>query len=309
MQEKIKNNNGGQDLYIGIDGGGTKTKIRIEDAAGNLVGEAKSGPAQIHLSVSQAWQSVMGGIVAALSQAKLKLDTTKLHLHVGLGLAGCEDHEAAEKFLSRPHPFKTLILSKDSYTAALGAHSGKDGAIIIIGTGVAAMQLEKGDIIQVGGFGFPFDDKGGGAWLGLKAVGLVLEWYDGRIITNTPLLKNILAKFDNDFSKFLWWVNRARATQYAELAPLVLDALEAQDKLAESLVKRAARAINKIGAALAHRTKGDKPLSVTLFGGIAPFIKPYLAEDLQVRLKERDHDANWGAIYMVRNNLNPKWEY
>lgn len=41
-------------FLVGIDGGGTKTQVRIEDESGQLIGQAKGGPGNIRSSVSQS---------------------------------------------------------------------------------------------------------------------------------------------------------------------------------------------------------------------------------------------------------------
>jgi len=161
-----------KDIFIGVDGGGTKCKVRIEDAEGNLLGQARGGPAQIRISVDQAWQSILAAINEALKSTGISLVDKNYRFHAGFALAGTEVKEAVDDFLSRPHPFTNISLKSDAYAACLGAHGGKDGAIINIGTGVIGMRISGDEVIQVGGWGFPHGDEGGGAWLGLEAVRL-----------------------------------------------------------------------------------------------------------------------------------------
>ena len=87
---------------------------------------------------------------------------------------------ACDQFVNTPHPFARLILRSDGYTSCLGAHGGRNGAVIAIGTGVVAYQIEGDKECKVGGWGFPQGDEGSGAWLGLEAVRLTLHWLDGR---------------------------------------------------------------------------------------------------------------------------------
>jgi hypothetical protein len=47
--------------------------------------------------------------------------------------------------------------------------------------------------------------------------------------------------------------------------------------------------------------KSDKSLPCSLFGGIAPFLEPWLGEDLRSKLVPRKSDANTGAILMIRD--------
>jgi glucosamine kinase len=289
-----------EDIYIGIDGGATNCKVRIEDSAGNRVGQAIGGSANIRLSVASAWQSIYHAIEEILQPHAISLHDKKYRFHAGLGLAGCEVKEAHDLFLKTAHPFSTISLATDAHIACLGAHASKDGAIIIIGTGVVGYQINAAKIGKVGGWGFPHDDEGGGAWLGLEAVRLTFQWLDQRV-AKSPLLKDIFAYFDNDINNFATWSNRATSNEFARLAPLVITHSQQDDVWAKKLMKKAAQAVNRVGAALEKMQDETKPpLRCCLFGGIAPFLEPWLAEELRARLVPHEGDANSGALWMVR---------
>lgn len=289
-----------KDIYIGVDGGGTKCKVRIEDAAGNLLGQAKGGPSQIRISVDQAWQSILTAINEALKATGISLEDKNYRFHAGFALAGTEVKEAVDDFLSRSHPFTSMSLKSDAYAACLGAHGGKDGAIIIIGTGVIGMRVSGEEVIQVGGWGFPYGDEGGGAWLGLEAVRLTLQAYDGRV-ASSPLLEAILQKFANDIAKLVTWACEAKSTQFAEIAPLVVEHIAAKDPWALYLIKQAGKEMDKIFTALEKRAQDkSKKLPYSLFGGIVPFIEPWLGTELKSRIVPRQADATVGAIWMVK---------
>ena len=155
-----------QDIFIGVDGGGTKTKVRIEDDRGQLLGQAVSGAANIRLSVDLAWQSIYSALEEALHPEGIRLDDKEYHFHAGLGLAGFELAECRQLFLNHHHPFKTILLNSDAHVSCIGAHQGKDGAIIIVGTGVVGYQIQAGHISKVSGWEFPHDDIGEGCLVG-----------------------------------------------------------------------------------------------------------------------------------------------
>jgi glucosamine kinase len=289
-----------EDIFIGLDGGGTKTKLIVEDAKGNLIGNGRSGPANISLSANEAWHSVYDALNGALKHAKISLQDSNYNFHIGMGLAGTEIASSCESFLNHPHPFKTLILRSDAYTACIGAHEGKDGDIIIIGTGVIGFQIYNNIESQVNGWGFPHADEGGGAWLGMSVISLTLKWQDGRG-EGSDLLAEVFKHFNNDLYDMVAWANRAKSTQFAELVPYVLNYIEQNDENAISLIKQSAKEIDKIDSAL--QKLSTIPLKCSLFGGIAPFIQPYLNENLKERLVNRKHDAAKGAIIMVKRQL------
>jgi len=190
--------------FVGVDGGGTKCTVRVEDENGNLLGRETSGPANVRLSVEQAWRSIHAAFNHILLAHGINLTDKNNVFHAGMGLAGCEIATAYETFLKQSHPFTTLAVCSDAYTACLGAHGGKDGAIIIAGTGVVGFQLEAKQIAKVSGHGFPLDDEGGGAWMGLQAIRATLHWCDGRLV-QSPLLVEIYARFDNQLSQIISW--------------------------------------------------------------------------------------------------------
>jgi glucosamine kinase len=289
-----------QDIYIGVDGGATKCKVRIENADGTELGQAVGGPANIRLSVDQSWQSIYHTIEEVLKPHAISLRDKQYRFHVGLGLAGCEVPEAREAFLGTPHPFATLHLISDAYVACLGAHGGEDGAIIIIGTGVIGYQIQNGVSSKVGGWGFPQDDLGGGAWLGLEAARLTFQWLDHRL-EKSPLVQEVFAYFDNDLNRFVTWANRATSNDFAKLAPLVINHSQQGESSATKLMKKAAHAVDRIGVALEKMQLNKKQsLPCCLFGGIAPFIEAYLSDDLRARIVPRQGDANVGAILLAK---------
>jgi glucosamine kinase len=289
-----------QDIYIGVDGGATKCKARIEDEAGNLLGQSVGGPANIRLSVDGAWQSIYQTVEDILTVNNISLNDKNFRFHAGFGLAGCELKEACDVFLATPHPFSTIHLTTDAHAACVGAHAGKDGAIIIVGTGVVGYQTSCGNTNKVSGWGFPHDDEGGGAWLGLQAVRLTFQWLDLRA-EKSPLLEDVFAYFDKDINYFTSWANRATSNEFARLAPLVINHEQQGDLIAEKLLKKAAQAISRVGVALqCAQIKDEAPLPVCLFGGIAPFIEPWLSEELRERIVPRQGDANIGAIIIAR---------
>ncbi len=296
-----------QKIFIGADGGGTKTKVQVEDENGKILGTGKSGPGNIRTSVDLAWNSIYSGLKEALLQAGLKLEDPNYEYHAGLGLAGYEVPEAVKDFLRKPHPFKTISLESDAIIACLGAHAGQDGAIIIVGTGVHGCEVFKGKIIHVGGWGFPHGDEGGGAWLGMEAVRLTLKSIDGRSYA-TSICEAVLEKFDNNVTALVTWAVQARPGDFGTLAPLVIEHAALGDTHAMMLLDMAASEIDLIAEALDDAIDGND-LSLTLFGGIAPHLKSRLSPEIQARLVERRFDATRGAIFLARQKvLGENWK-
>ena len=74
-------------LFIGIDGGATFCRARIRDIGGNLLGEGRGGPANIHSDLPLAVQSIRAASESAGRAAGLDRRSLQ-RAYAGLGLAG-----------------------------------------------------------------------------------------------------------------------------------------------------------------------------------------------------------------------------
>lgn len=287
-------------LYLGVDGGATKCFVRLEDEAGQVLGTGRGGSANIRLSVDASWQSIEHALNEALAPLQLTLREAAPYIRAGMGLAGCEIQEALTAFIEKAPSFQELKITSDAHTACLGAHAGQAGAILIAGTGVVGYHLQDGQIARVSGWGFPHDDQGGGAWLGLEAMKIALQWQDGRMGASS-LAKAVDAHFYHDAKAMIDWANQATSTQFATLAPLVIREAKAGDPGALQCLQQAALALDSVSNALIAKQKpGSKPLPCVLIGSIAPHLLPYLSPATQARLVEGQYSPEVGAILWIR---------
>src|SRR5690606_18773230 len=179
-----------------------------------------------------------------------------------------------EELTARPHRFGSVHFVGDATIACIGAHGGRDGGIVIIGTGSAGLAMIGGREIRVGGYGFPVSDEGSGADLGLNAIRVALRALDGRAPA-TAFTRQVLARFDQDPLKAVAWKDRATATDYATFAPLVMHHADAGDPAAQAIVGDAAGHVEALGRRLL--TCGAPRLA--LLGGLAPALEPLLSAD------------------------------
>src|SRR5262245_25696057 len=289
--------------YLGIDGGGSRCRARIEDEGGRLLGEASSGPATTRIGVDKAWRSIMEATETAAAQAGLAPEDF-LRMRAGIGLAGLSRRGAEEALKKIAHPFASVTFISDGMAACLGAHSGADGAIVVAGTGSVGVGLIGGREIRLGGYGFPVSDEGSGADIGLQVVRLAVRDFDRRGEL-TPLLSEVLGAFDHDPYQAVAWSEEARATDYAAFAPIVMRHANQADPVGRRIVERAADAI---GDLLDLFLAGGID-RLSLVGGLADAITPWLTPDLRARLRRPDADAAAGALLVARGRFDlPKRE-
>jgi glucosamine kinase len=282
-------------FYIGVDGGGTSCRARIEDAEGRLLGQGAAGPAATRIGAERSMQAVRTATMAAAIDAGLPPTALAL-ASAGVGLAGIDRKGAHEALLSFPHPFRTVVYASDAKIACLGAHNGRDGGIVVLGTGSVGFARVQGRELRIGGYGFPISDEGSGADLGLKAVRLALRAHDGRA-RPTPFLVEVLGRLGPDASTLVVWAEQATATEYASLAPIALSYAEAGDPFAEEIVAEGARHVDVLIGSL---VEFGAP-RISLLGGLASRLVQWLSPDALHFLSPPEGDAVAGALLLVRS--------
>jgi glucosamine kinase len=281
-------------LFVGVDGGGTGCRARIEDAQGSLLGTGIAGPAALRIGVDRALVEVEKACRAALEEAGLGSNTLS-SVHAAVGLAGVGRKGALEELELRPHPFRSVVYAHDATIACIGAHGARDGGIVIIGTGSVGYAVVGGREVRVGGYGFPISDEGSGADLGLHAIRLALLAYDERSV-GTSLTREVMMRFHNDPFEAVAWMDQATATDYATFAPLVMRHADAGDPVARRIVRDAAEQIDE----LVRRLFECGATRIALLGGLASSMQPWLAPDVQRRLVPVEGDAVDGALHLAR---------
>jgi glucosamine kinase len=281
-------------FYIGVDGRGTSCRARIEDAEGRLLGQGDAGPAATRIGADRSMQSVRTASMAAAIDAGL-LPAALAQTSAGVGWAGIDRKGAREALLSFPHPFRKVVYASDANVACLGAHSGRDGGIVVLGTGSVGFATAKSREFRIGGYGFPISDEGSGADLGLQAVRLALRAHDGRA-RPTPFLLEVMGRLGPDPITLVAWAEQATATEYASLAPVALSYAEAGDPFAEEIVAEGARHVNVLIRLLA---KFGAP-RISLLGGLASRLVQWLSPDVLHFLSPPEGDALAGALFLAR---------
>ncbi|WP_028670964.1 BadF/BadG/BcrA/BcrD ATPase family protein [Saccharospirillum impatiens] len=279
-------------LFMGIDGGGTSCRVRLADRQGHILAEARAGSANVYQSVETSWRSIDQATAEALHAAGFQ-PQDRSHVIVVAGLAGSEIDSAAAGFLQRPHGFAQFELLNDGQIACLGAHGGSDGVLLIVGTGVVGVSSQQGQWRQVSGWGFPLDDGGSGAWLGLQAVRHALWQRDG-LVDASDLTQAVWALHDDSVSGLIGWAQQAQSVDYGKLAPLVMNWYDQADPIARQIVSAQLDILNRLLDVLM-----PMPQPLAVMGGLAARVSPLLAERHRSHLRTAQGDALDGALRLA----------
>ncbi|WP_028220582.1 BadF/BadG/BcrA/BcrD ATPase family protein [Paraburkholderia oxyphila] len=278
---------------IGVDGGGTGTRVALGDAQGAELARASAGPSGLGLGIARAWQSIEEGARATFAQAGLAFDWSRCVL--GCGLAGVNNPDWLAAFRAAAPAVAGLAVESDAYTTLLGAHGGEPGVVVALGTGSIAAALDAHGVCRIaGGFGFPSGDEASGAWFGLRAIVWAQQSLDGRVVPDAfsrALLAHIGAA---DRESLIVWQCAANQTAYASLAPVVL--AHRDHPFVAKLLAEAGEAVARLIEAL----DPEAALPAALAGGLGVPLTDWVPQAVRERLRAPLADSTSGALRLAR---------
>ena len=169
-------------LYLGADGGGTKTHIVLINERGANVGEGFSGASNpLRVGIENAVKNITNAVNNACDQANLARSDI---VSATLGLAGVRRADikrtVAESFRRFSSAEKIEVVT-DAEIALYGTTSGRAGLVVIAGTGSICLgRNAAGEKFTAGGWGPLAGDEGGGAGIARRALQAIAKASDGR---------------------------------------------------------------------------------------------------------------------------------
>ena len=285
------------EYLIGVDGGGTGTRVRLALPDGTELAQAQSGPSGLAHGIDAAWLAIGDAVARAFATVGVSRPAIG-SAAIGLGLAGVHNKAWAAQFAQANPGYAALRLETDGFTTLMGAHQGNPGTIVAIGTGsVGQAMLPDGTQREVGGWGFPAGDEASGGWIGLRAVNHIEQVLDGRR-QGGAFATEVIAACGGHRNAIQEWLARANQTSYASLAPIVV-AHAASDDTARGFLEAAALEV----ASIAYALDPSATLPLALCGGLGAALRQYLPPELLARSVTPYGDAASGALRMIAHHI------
>jgi len=296
-----------------MDGGGTKTKCILTDINLNPIYETTGGPSNfLVIKTEKVSETILNLFVDCTSSQKISaIDIDAIVLGT-TGGGRRSDAEDLENQIMKDALQKSIVLNKlrvesDARIALEGAFSGKEGSILIAGTGsIMFGKDESGEIHRVGGFGRYIGDEGSGYRIGRIGLNAVARFFDGRA-KQTKIADLLEQEFSISSSEELITEVYRNSFDIASVAPLVFDAAETGDKIAQRILEDEANEL--LLHVYAMKTKLNVPtLRVSLIGSLltTPNYFSYLFNEMVIRkfndvqIKEAEHSPEFGAALMAK---------
>jgi len=251
---------------LGVEGGGTKTAwVLVETVLGasasawefRLLEQGKLPASNFRLTSPERLRAILAELPKQIDRA-------------GVFLAGCgteEDRCALKQMCLEIWPNAKIVTGSDRDSGLAAALDRGDGIVVNAGSGSSVTGRRGERIERAGGWGHILGDAGGGYFLSIHALRLVLREHDlGRSEMDfTAKILRVLSL--NNLDELVRWVQTADKMELAMLAPVVFEAATGGDGRMMEIIEEGARVLCEYTEAVASRLHLLAP-KVVLIGGL-----------------------------------------
>lgn len=304
--------------YLGVDGGGTKTKFILADEQGKILADDYQPTCHyLQVGLDGVTEIINKGIEEVCAKANV---SRKDIVSAFVGCPGYGDikkdmpiiAEAVKKGMNGIN----CSIGNDGENAMAGALCGKDGINIVCGTGSIGFGHNSinNTTLSCGGWHHAIgSDEGSGYWMSYHLLHEFTRQADGRD-EKTQLYdavkQHLELEEDGDVIEVVvnkWNVDR---TKVASLSRVVADLYDKGDKYAKKIVDDAAKELSEIINTLYNRLQFNDCVNVSYTGGIFNFnekiinpLKSYLLPG-RMNLVAPEFEPDCGSLLLAYKNNN-----
>lgn len=265
-----------------MEGGGTKTAwVLVARNGGNLqiLDQGKLPPSNFRLATPERLRLIFAELPKEIDR-------------VGVFLAGCgtsEDRKSLAAICAETWPQAKIITGSDRDSDLAAALGHGDGIVVNAGSGSSVTARRDNRTEKAGGWGHILGDAGGGYFLSIQALRLILREYDlhrGEVQFAARILRALCL---NNLDELVRWAQTADKMEVARLTPVVFEAAANGDARVVEILEEGARVLSEYTEAVAARLHLLAP-KVILLGGLFHRDSIY-AHTFRRRLKKNLPDA------------------
>lgn len=265
-------------LYIGLDGGGTKTAAALIGDDGRIIAEAVGGASNpLRSSLARALTTLDDASARVLAKAGAEAGDVR---GVTAGVAGASRPRIAGRiavFLSTRFRNATAEAITDLEIALEAIAETGPAAVLVAGTGAAAFGRDgSGLTVRAGGWGPWFNDEGSAFDIGRHALSAMARARDAAQPLS-HLERAVLAGIGhNDWQRLVDDVARKPLERLPALFPAVAVAADAGSETAQSILMEAAASLAVLAGTVIRRLElGSEGFPLGRVGGVfgrSPFL-------------------------------------
>ena len=256
-----------KEKILGVEGGGTKTAWVLVERIGaggadpgsqpRILDQGRLPPSNVRLETPDRLRAIFCELPSEIDRA-------------GIFLAGCgtaEDRQSLSRLCAEIWPNARIVSGSDRESGLAAGLGHGDGIVVSAGSG-SSVTGRRGDRIKnAGGWGHILGDTGGGYFLSIQALRLLLREYDLHRSEMQFTAKVLHALSLNNLDEVVRWVQTADKMEIAMLTPVVFEAAASGDARMTEIVENGAQALSEYTEAVASGLHLLAP-KVVLLGGL-----------------------------------------
>jgi N-acetylmuramic acid 6-phosphate etherase len=249
---------------LGVEGGGTKTAWALLETVANTSGaefcildQGKLPASNFRLTAPERLRAILAELPKQINRA-------------GVFLAGCgtaEDRCALRRICLEIWPNARIVTGSDRDSGLAAALDRGDGIVVNAGSGSSVTGRRSDRIELAGGWGHILGDAGGGYFLSIQALRLILREHDLHRVELDFTAKILHALSLNNFDELVRWAQTADKMEIAMLAPVVFETGAAGGTRMMEIIEEGARVLCEYTEAVADRLHLLAP-KIVLMGGL-----------------------------------------
>lgn len=260
-----------QSIFLGLDGGGTKTDCLIARGTGQVVGYGRGGPVNLNfVSAETARASITEAVCGAWQAAGQPSVAPAV-----AGVSGPISLAMAEEIIRRETGAKQVIGVGEWEAAWWAVSPWLDyhyGIAVDAGTGSLAAGFNRyGQKAGAGGLGTVLGDEGSGYWIGIQAMRAALRAEDGReppTRLQQAIREALGLKHLRELIPLFYQRGLARH-EVAALAPVVVEVARQGDEKAREILAEAGRELAlAVNAVVRKLGMENEKFPVIAFGSV-----------------------------------------
>src|SRR5213595_858938 len=256
-----------REKILGVEGGGTKTAWVLVERTGaggadsgsqlRILDQGRLPPSNVRLETPDRLRAIFCELPREIDRA-------------GIFLAGCgtsEDRQSLSRLCAEIWPNAKIVTGSDRESGLAAALDHGDGIVVSAGSGSSVTGRRGDKTEKAGGWGHILGDTGGGYFLSIQALRLILREYDLHHGEMQFTAKILHALSLNNLDELVRWAKTADKMEIAMLTPVVFEAAASGDARVMEIIEKGAQVLSEYTEAVASRLHLLAP-KVVLLGGL-----------------------------------------
>jgi N-acetylglucosamine kinase-like BadF-type ATPase len=260
------------ELYLGVDGGQSRTKAVVGDAEGRILGRGVAGPCN-HVGAAEGRAKLTAALTEAVNQALGGLGLTVAGARFEAACFGMSGGPADKaRIIAELVRAERIDVTTDAAIALLGGAAGEPGLVVIAGTGSMAYgRNAEGRAARAGGWGYVFGDEGGAFDIVRQALRAALRheegWGEATALTALLLAESGAADVNDLLHRF--YTEAYPRPKVAGYSRVVDRAAGEGDIAALEILRKAGEKLARYGLAVRRNLFSvDRVVPVVRVGGV-----------------------------------------